>query len=456
MSIYDIYGNAIQNNGADSDDVKSLLNSGYFCSDSNGRDIPQIRGVRNAYKRAHQLIDLPFTLKAQVPAQGGANMISAGAKTGMLYSEVVQTDTYVGFQVSIRTFMTAVNNPYSVLYTENCNGNHSTSQYGYTYKYTGMVGSYYGTVCSDFTNWSLGTPPWYSYGFNWMIQNGVFEEIYDNTGYGVQLMDVLYKGSHVQLVTDIYRDERGVPTRIFVSESVPPHVVTSEKTVSQVSSILSNGGKLLRYKDLYKSLDYDPSPFVAVEDETIQTPYQYNDDICPYLGDYCAIASNDNMFINYVKGNYTSMELYKGSTLIQTISLPSSYNATHSVNVTSYLNGGGMYKARLVGSGIASDYCYFEVVGANVSVNLNGRNLTVTWSDESTPVSHIRLKNQVGSVRATYVLSDAERLSKSATFDYQQVLNEQFGIGSSTKLYARVYFKGEYGMTHFDVDTGIL
>lgn len=68
---------------------------------------------------------------------------------GLVYSSVLETNTFVGIDVSFHTFMTALRNPKSVLYTENINRP----------PYHGDLmgkGAYYGTVCSGFVSYALG------------------------------------------------------------------------------------------------------------------------------------------------------------------------------------------------------------------------------------------------------------------------------------------------------------
>lgn len=418
-----------------------------------GRDVPQNRGVLNAYKKAHQFADLTWTALSAISTNNRATGCSAGSHTGMLYSEALQFERYVGFGCSLRTFMTALHNPYSVMYTEDTKGTEARkkSAYGFNYLNTTLNGAFYGTVCSGLTSYALGLPViMQTYDLAWMTEAGLFEEVYDNTGLGVQLMDVIWIGGHVQLVTDIIRDERGTPVTIEVTESTQNYVVTNRRTPAYITDYLTTRhGKLYRYKELYKNLDYEASPFVAVEDETAST-YQYNDDICTYLGDYVSIAEWENMFINYSKGSYTSMQLYKDDTLIQTITLPESYNATHSIDVTSYLTGAGMYKARLTDGTNNSDYTYFEVVETNVTASRNGNNATVTFNTASNPIC-VRVKRLWGGLLCTQFFTDEEKANGSCTFDPVALRTAQGRRQTTiTDVYARVMFNGTYNQVMGD------
>lgn len=452
MGVYDINGNLLTStqeySGAgEFDTTESLMNSIGFVSDSNGHDIPLYQGVRNAIKRAMQLKNVQWTALAAIPTNASATGCSAGNHTGVLYSEALQFEKYVPFGCSLRTFMTALHNPYSVMYTEDtkATAGREKSAYGFDYLNTTLNGAFFGIVCTAFTSWIIGSPLiWQSYDHAWCAKQGLFVEVEDNSATGARLADVYWKSGHCRAVTDIVRDSDGNPTHIQMTESTQNYVVAQTYTASAFNSLISSeSAKLYRYVNLYDNLDYEPSPFVAVDGETPQT-YTYNDDICTYLGDYVSIADWEKMFINYAKGSYTQMKLYKGNTLIQTITLPSSYNATHSIDVTNYLTGAGEYKARLTDGTNYSDYCYFEVVNTNVTASLDGGNLTVNFSSSNASPLYVKLKVDWGSVKATYVFNDEERQNGTCTFDADALRIAQGRSMWTSTVYARVFFQGKY------------
>ena len=431
-----------------------------FTSDQNGRDVPQSLGVLNAYKKAHQLLDIGWNALATIPTNNSATGVSSGNHTGMLYSEALEYEKYVMFGCSLKTFMTALHNPYSVMYTEDTKGTaaRKKSAYGFNYNNTILNGAFYGTVCSSLISYALGIDyNIQTYDLAWMAKKGLFGEVYDNSASGIRLMDVIWINGHIQLVTDIIRDERGNPTTFYVTEAWQDYVRNLTKNPAQMNSyIQTNNAKIYRYLGIYKNTEYEASEFVAVEDESPVSPYVYNDDICTYLGDCVSIADWESMFINYSKGNYTSMELYKNNALSQTISLPAEYNATHSIDVTSYLTGGGMYKARLTDGTNNSDYTYFEVVDTSVTADYSDNELTVNFESDNAQPLYIKLKTFSGSLKATYVLSDREKINGSAKFDPLTLILEQGRSTPTSTIYARVFFKGTYNQVMGDyVDSGI-
>lgn len=445
--IYDINGNVISSgSGADEKEINAkVFNNFPLAVTDTGRDIPQNDGARLGYKRALQLATLPWTALASIPNA------STGSQTGVPYSSVKEMDKYIGYNVSIKTFMTAVHNPYSLLYTENVFASSSSSGYGFTYHGINC-GAYFGAVCNTFALYAAGMPIDYNTAeFAYLAEQGVFEKIENQSASGFRLMDIVWEPGHGNVIIDIERDERGVPTKIYWAEQVHWFPTIHEYTLAQAQSRLTQqGGIIYRYTDLYKSLNYAASPFVAVEGETAQT-YTYNDDICTYAGDYAAFYSGEPVHINYAKGSYTSMQLYKNDTLIQTITLPSSYNTTHSVDVSNYLTGYGKYKARLTDGTNNSDYTYFEVIETNVTVSKSGNSLTVNFSSANGTPQYVQLTYRNGKSMGIYALSADEISAGKCTFNALDLANSQSYTGGFTETtYVKVFFIGDYGIVRND------
>lgn len=415
------------------------------------RDIPQNHGVYLSYKRALQLATVEWNALSSVPTVGSGTGAAQGKHTGVIYSSVKECDKYVGYNVSLRTFMTSAHNPYSLLYTEDVLETRSKSGYGFTYHGINC-GAYFGAVCNTFALFTVGMPiDWNTAEWAYLKNTGIFEKPYDQSAYGFELMDLVWEPGHGNVIIDIRRDDRGVPVTIVWAEQMMNFAQIHNYTLEQAQARLTQkGGIIYRYKDIYKSLDYTPSPFVAVEGETPQT-YTYNDDICTYAGDYAAFYDGEPVHINYVKGSYTSMQLYKNDSLIQTITLPSSYNTTHSVDVSSYLTGYGKYKARLTDGTNNSDFTYFEVIQTNVTVSKSGNNLTVNFSSANGTPQYVQLTYRSGSSRGIYALSEEEIAAGTCTFNALNLANSQSYTGGFTETtYVKVFFIGDYGIVRND------
>lgn len=324
------------------------------------------------YRKTEQWTNLRWTPKGDVPSQGGASYFSAGKeRIGMLYGEGCYQDKRVGVDVSLLTFMTAINNPYSLMYTENTNENHSKSAYGVTYYGDYNSGAYMGMSCNVLVYNVLGCPITYSSfetdGGMAVAENIVYR-VYDQSANGVELGDILAMQGHVQIVTRIWRDSRYRTQKVQISEIVGTGARSYVLTATEFNDLLRSY-RIYRFNELYKNINYEQSPFVTLPDE-VPLDYKYNDDICTFAGDYATFAENDLLHINYNKGSYTSMEIYKNDTLIDTIPI----GEGHDVDLTNKGYTYGKYKARLTNGTDNSEYTHWEIL--DLSLSLNGEELT--------------------------------------------------------------------------------
>ncbi len=144
---------------------------------------------------------------------------------GIPYSSVKELDKYVGLDVSVYTFMTAVNNPFSLLYTENVNL--SSSKSSWEKQYNGKnCQAYYGLTCSELTSFVAGLPTGYSVELHrWLEQHGArMVEVYPQEYSYLHIGDVLVcynagKVAHCRLVAAIERDDNDNVTSITVVEA---------------------------------------------------------------------------------------------------------------------------------------------------------------------------------------------------------------------------------------------
>tara|TARA_R110002111_G_scaffold144910_2_gene211240 strand:- start:45209 stop:46612 length:1404 start_codon:yes stop_codon:yes gene_type:complete len=163
--------------------------------------------------------------------------------TGVPYSSVKHVGRYIGFDIFLKTFLAAVENPHSVLYTENLYGKVSNAE------------CYYGKVCSSYTSYALQCGVWYvSRLHNPPYREGVIL-VEPQTAQAVRVGDIIYTppapGSHVEIVTRITRNDEGKVTHVRVEESRPLTTKTSNRSVSSFNSHLAaRGRKLIRITDL--------------------------------------------------------------------------------------------------------------------------------------------------------------------------------------------------------------
>ena len=249
-------------------------------------DIPSCQGVENALKRAKQLAELTYTPVRPLPiveklrGPSGERADSLNAEThspawlpvkGVLYSSVRRYETYVGYNISPETFVTALSNPNSVMYTKPIRG-------------TGQnVHNHYGIVCSCFASYCLNL----HYRTNcarWPSLPGI-HPVDTARLENIQLADVvLHAKYHIALVTDIERDAEGRVHFISVTESTLPFIRTTRFDPEQFRHFwLDNDYVVYRY-DGVKDVPYTPDPFAPIEgDPDLPAPF-INRSLMPDFG----------------------------------------------------------------------------------------------------------------------------------------------------------------------------
>nr|MBQ4320350.1 hypothetical protein [Clostridia bacterium] len=203
-------------------------------------DLPRSSGVANVIKRSRQLSQLKwkpvhelsdfnpithkkfyYTPKSGLPYEGEELV-------GMPYSSTRMSNRLVGVHTSVDSFLTALANPASVIYTLNM-GDFEEDDFHPTIKNTFLA---FGTVCSAFVNYSLDLPTHQST-HQWQIAPDFFilpddKQNADGIELGDTMVCVQPDGStynHVKMITAIGRDENGIVREIEISEGVVPRAV---------------------------------------------------------------------------------------------------------------------------------------------------------------------------------------------------------------------------------------
>jgi hypothetical protein len=181
-----------------------------------------------------------------MPNRRGGYFEQGKRYTGAPYSSVRSVGRYIGFDISVRTFLAAVENLHSVLFTENLRGE------------VPIAAPYYGTVCSAFTSYALQCGIWeVSRRHGPEVSQGI-AQVQPQSSSTVQVGDVIYTphttetgGSHVEIVTAVNRDANGQTTAVRVEESTSPTVKTTLYTVAKFDAHLASRNKrLFRIQDL--------------------------------------------------------------------------------------------------------------------------------------------------------------------------------------------------------------
>lgn len=316
-------------------------------------DTPTSQGMKNALLRAQQLAKLRWTPVGPYPviyppaAVGGPTLQGTfpahRPQIGAGYSAVGYTnEKYVGVNVSFHTYMTAISNPRSVLYTKNM------------YDRGRLSAASYGTVCSEFASYVLGFPfhidcPQFS-------EMDEMEHIDASVLENLQLCDLLNEPkTHTAVITGIYRNEQGKVVRIIVTESTLPQVTETEFLPEEfVDYWLKKGFEVLRYKNLH-TVTYTPNPWVPLEgDPETERPLP-NPTILPDYGDRANYRLGEKVTLSIFEETYTNVRLLHNG---QEITLPAEDG-----DVTFTPEETGYYQAFAVGDtgiSLATEFCVTE------------------------------------------------------------------------------------------------
>ena len=274
---------------------------------------------------------------------------------GLPYSDVGEYSKYVYFDVSIRTFLTALLNRRSVMYTENASSENSSSKYGITYhNWENAAGPYYGTVCSGLTGFALGFPEILTsaiYGdnmiegetviakgdqsHNYYIKNGNSWEVCDAEDILdlIQPMDLITTPGHVSFISDIYLDEFGNKKFIVWSEESSSQYPTARSCPMSPGRFLArletnaakpDGWKICRYSDWSGATPVDDiGKLLPMDWFEYQKELSIDPDICTYAGDYVVFQigaaddtdNNNRAFLNIHRDGdkYDTLQIFAES-----------------------------------------------------------------------------------------------------------------------------------------------
>lgn len=235
-------------------------------------DKPSSLGVENVLRRADRfaqlsyspILPLPIVVGIRHPDQTSAFVETFAAphlpQKGILYSSVRRRETYIGYNISPETFLSALTNPDSVVYNDPITG-------------TGQnVHNNYGIVCSCFVSYAVDLP-YRTKCSRWPSIPGL-HEVDSSVPENLQLADVVLNAkSHIALITGIERDAQGKVHYITVSESTIPYIRVTRFTPEQFRDYwLHNNYIVYRYDGVHKAT-YTPDPFApGMGDPTMPEP----------------------------------------------------------------------------------------------------------------------------------------------------------------------------------------
>ena len=211
-------------------------------AESRGEDSPA-GWQASAINRARIMSRVKWTpVAGGMPRRGGC--FQEGTEyTGVPYSSVKSVGRYIGFDIFLKTFLAAVQNPHSVLYTENLRGKVKNAE------------CYYGKVCSSYTSYALQCGMWYVSRLQTPPYRNGITLVTPQSAQSARVGDIIFTppqpGSHVEIVTDVTRSDDGTVTHVRVEESCPPTCKNTNRSATRFNThIGGKGRKLYRITDL--------------------------------------------------------------------------------------------------------------------------------------------------------------------------------------------------------------
>lgn len=336
-------------------------------------------------RRVRQFVNPTWYALEYIP-RSETNFLKGTINRGIPYSEVNEYSKFVGQHVSFRTFLSALLNIRSVMYTEDIRtGSAQKTKYGITYH--GMYDqsrSYYGAVCTSLTSYVLGlndivvsyktdeipglipiakgthTSKWQKTsdgGNTWEDCNK--DEIWEM----VNPMDLIFYTGHCSLAGDVFLDEDGERKFIDWIEQTTPRgrIIPYSKDgflnrLESRTETADSGGVggykqwiIYRYEN-WNNMGSEKVRFNEPEDTPyIQTNFmmyspqiiESDPDIQICLGDYPAIACTDGAFQQTIPfcfnvhrgGKYTTLQIFNESDNVE------SSNPVATIDISSNVSG---------------------------------------------------------------------------------------------------------------------
>lgn len=404
-------------------------------------DVPTTPGQWACLARASQMRDIKYTPKADMYSSGSESweaMQEGTEYTGLVYSSVRGLDWgFIGFPISMYSYLTALNNPKSVVYTKKymdyfsaINGDDpSDSVYA-------NVHNVYGTNCSEFVSYSLDLPyllttmVWWN-DYPYMVDDNGRNDVYFTGNYGVKyragkccnaetgvvdtealreklkLCDAMFCTNHTVMVTGIRRNSNGVIQEVDISESLMPRI---KSTTYSWDRFVEEFIDINTAKYPYQVFEYTGLESVTFPENLHDIVYS---DIVTNRGDKICIRPDMDITLNVLNvGNYSGIALFKDRIQISTHAITADALDWELTNLTT-----GKYTAILYKSGEtvtiddATETNSTSFIVCAVSLSRSGN--TYTYTAEAVngvypKPMQITLKTAIGMTEQVAFIDDAD------------------------------------------------
>lgn len=419
----------------------------------------RVDGYSAVKKRFTDLSQVQWVPLAKVAAakypQGVSfrNYYYTASKTyiGVPYSENNEYSRYIGQHVSLYTFLTAVHNRRSVLYTEDISSTHPMSGYGISYHGLGerYCAAFYGTVCCGLTGYVMGLDN--VYGAN-AYADGTIERRLGSSDYvqvspdDVQPLDLIWNSGHISIVTDVIVDRSGEKRFVIWGEQSKPGSYATPYTAQRFAERVSQvEARIFRWNGWGKS-QTNATPWMDIPTDNIV----YNEDISTMYGDKPTVAQDEVFYLNLNRGNgYPLLEIYPDNNAAAPVCTVDISDRKHypsdayggdwvAFDVRPLGLAPGKYKARLANGLKASAWLRWEIIGIDMRVSLKGSSASVDFECDGGVPYLLRAERTDGLSAGTHALTDAEVSAGHAAVPT-----------SRNATCVKMFVRGEYGVaTH--------
>ena len=338
-------------------------------------DLPLSEGQANILKRAELFVnyrwtplkDYPRCVKTvpEVPPEAlpKSKFAAWRPQQGLPYSSVRYEEKFIGINVSLETFYTALMNPESVLYKRDL-----------TARGKRMAG-WYGTVCSAFVSYALDLPfrrscaVWGSFEDMPEIKNAGIED--------VRICDALVSRTHATLLTDIGRDGEGRPVLFTITECTTPQMTQQVYTAEEFKKHWLDNYKVYRYTLMDSVPAPEDNPYNKVRGPLDPLP-PYNHTLLPDYGNRANYRLGEPVVFNVMEEGWDTLTVFneKG----ETVFTQAVFGKTGPVEFLPVLPG--LYEAACEKSGEKSEKVEFRMTDFTVSVVKGEEGTTLKFNTE--------------------------------------------------------------------------
>ncbi len=272
-----------------------LMDDGYY------HDKPLNIGVQNVVKRVDQFMNAEWIPLTQVPRYPDGYYESGSLVKGIPYSFGAEADGVVGIDISLDTFMTATENPYSYYYSEDIRKEPYTEI---------LAGPFFGVVCSAAVAFFLGADfPYVTYLLDscpWLVR------LPNQEPDQIRVGDVIWRENHVMLIYDIARDKDGRIKKVMIAEGTSPVTRCFSLWYNEYIKRWNEQSWIIYCYTKIGDTHYQPCKYDSLKGDNF---YDNSPVICTVRGDEVCFKEGERVIINTIKESSCNVMVYKDEQL---------------------------------------------------------------------------------------------------------------------------------------------